>query len=115
MADTFEPRTDRDDDPAPSEPTAPSAPSERTRIRQRLEARRELASHVFVYIVVNAAVVAIWVITGSGYFWPAWLIGLWGIGLVMHAWDAFIRRPITEEDVDRAIDKAERRRLSRRR
>jgi hypothetical protein len=84
--------------------TEPESP-ERTFVRQRLQARRDFASHVFVFIVANTAVVLIWAITGSGYFWPAWLIGLWAIGVIMHGWDAFIRRPVTEEDVDEALRK----------
>jgi len=27
-------------------------------------------------------------------------MGAWGIGLVMHAWDVFLRRPVTEADID---------------
>ena len=88
----------------------PIESSERAFVRQQLEARRDFASHVFVFIVVNTAVVLIWAITGTGYFWPAWLIGAWGIGLVMHGWDAFIRRPVTEEDVDEAMRKFQTRR-----
>ena len=78
---------------------------ERAFVRQQLQARRDFASHVFVFLIVNTAVVLIWAITGSGYFWPAWMIGIWGIGLVMHGWDAFIRRPVTEDDVDEAMRK----------
>ena len=78
---------------------------ERAFVRQRLQARRDFAAHVFVFVVVNTAVVLIWAITGAGYFWPAWLIGLWAVGLIMHGWDAFIRRPVTEEDVDEAMRK----------
>jgi hypothetical protein len=79
--------------------------SERAVVRQQLQARRDFASHLFVFFVVNTAVVLIWAITGSGYFWPAWLIGLWAIGVVMHGWDAFIRRPVTEDDVDAVLRK----------
>ena len=38
--------------------------------------------------------------TGAGYFWPAWVLGCWGAGLVLHAWEAFVRRPITDSDID---------------
>jgi fatty acid desaturase len=103
MADNFTPSTDQRNGGGRTEP------DERARVRKQLEARRELASHVFVFVVVNTAVVVIWAITGSGYFWPAWLIGLWGVGLVMHTWDVFIRRQVTDEDVDEAM----RRRQSR--
>jgi 2TM domain len=79
--------------------------SERAEVRRHLEARREFFRHLLVYVIVNTAVVLIWVTTGSGYFWPAWLMGLWGIGLVMHAWDIFLVRPITESDVDEELRK----------
>ena len=39
--------------------------------------------------------------TGLG----AWLLGLWGAGLVMHAWEVWFRRPITEEDIRRELQR----------
>src|SRR5689334_169159 len=77
--------------------------SERDAVRKQLQSRRDFASHLIAFVLVNTAVVLIWATTGQGYFWPAWLIGLWGIGLVMHSWDAFVRRPVTEHDVDQAM------------
>jgi hypothetical protein len=74
--------------------------SEREAARRRLQARREFASHLAAYLVVNGFLVVVWALTGGGYFWPAWVIGVWGAGLVMHGWDVFLRRPITEADVD---------------
>ena len=74
--------------------------SERERARQRVQARRDFASHVVAYIVINAFLVGAWALTGGGYFWPAWVLAGWGAALVLHAWDAFVRRPITDTDVD---------------
>ena len=74
--------------------------SEREAARRRLQARREFASHLAVFLVVNSFLVVVWALTGGDYFWPAWVIGVWGAGLVMHGWDVFLRRPITEADVD---------------
>jgi hypothetical protein len=73
---------------------------EREAARRRLRERREFATHVVSFVVVNAALVAIWAFTGAGYFWPIWVIGLWGVGLILHAYTAFARRPLTEADVD---------------
>lgn len=28
---------------------------------------------------VGALVILIWLLSGMGYFWPAWVIGPWGI------------------------------------
>jgi len=48
---------------------------------------------------------ALWAATGTGYPWPAWVTGLWAIGLVMNAWDVHFRAPITESDVQREIER----------
>ncbi|HEY7893162.1 MAG TPA: 2TM domain-containing protein [Solirubrobacteraceae bacterium] len=85
-------------------PTATSAhPDEREQAVERLKKRRDFGAHLFVYIVINAAIWAIWALTGSGDLWPAWVSGAWGIGLVLNAWDVYIRRPITEEDIEREM------------
>ncbi len=81
--------------------------SERQAARRRVQARRDFGSHLVAYVVINTSLVVIWMITGTGYFWPVWVIALWGVGLVMHAWDVFVRKPVTEADVD---DELQRRR-----
>jgi len=70
-----------------------------------LKARRDFGMHAVTYVVFNSAMVLIWYLTGHGYFWPIWLIGLWGIGLVLHAWDVWMRRPISEDDIQREMDR----------
>ena len=79
--------------------------SDRELALRRLKKQRDFQSHVVAYVVINAAVWAIWAFTGAGYPWPAWLTGLWGIGLVMNAWDVYWRRPITETDVERELER----------
>lgn len=70
---------------------------------KRLNERRDFGNNLVAFVVVNAALVAIWYFTGAGYFWPAWILGCWGMGLVLHAWSVWGRRPITEEDVRREM------------
>jgi hypothetical protein len=41
--------------------------------------------------------------TGAGYFWPAWVLVGWGAGLVLHAWEVLLRRPVTEADIDEEL------------
>jgi hypothetical protein len=71
----------------------------------RLKKRRDFLGHLFVYLVVNGAVWLIWLVTGAGYPWPAWLSGAWAIGLVFNAWDVYGRRPITEADIRRETER----------
>jgi hypothetical protein len=76
-----------------------------TAARRHVTERRDFASHLVVYVVVNLAFVFIWAATGAGYFWPAWLMGCWAIGLVLHGWETFIHRPVTDADVEAELER----------
>ncbi|MGE5858486.1 MAG: 2TM domain-containing protein [Solirubrobacterales bacterium] len=74
-----------------------------------IKRKREFTQHVVSYLVVNAVLIGIWAISGAGYFWPAWVIGGWGIGLVIHAWDTYgRRRMVSEDEVSREMDRLRR-------
>jgi 2TM domain len=74
--------------------------TEDTDLRERavtsLRKKRDFASHLLLYLVVNAFLVAIWAMTGAGYFWPIWSIVGWGIGVFFHGWDVYARPPSEE-------------------
>jgi hypothetical protein len=61
--------------PAASPSAPPAAPERRRR-------RGPDPDHLRAYIAVNVMLVAIWALTGAGYFWPIWPILGWGVGLV---------------------------------
>jgi uncharacterized ion transporter superfamily protein YfcC len=82
---------------------APSEDERRKHARKQLEKRRDFKSHLVVYIVVNLFLIGIWAISSRGYFWPAWVILGWGVGLVLNAWDVYFRRPISDDDIDREL------------
>lgn len=77
---------------------------EREAATRRLRARRDFGSHLVLYLIVNAGLVGVWSLSG-GYFWPAWVMAAWGVGIFMHAWDAFLRPPITEADVEAEMER----------
>ncbi len=54
--------------------------------------RRALGVDAATYAVISAVLVAVWAVTGGGYFWPIWLIVVWGVLVAVHAVSVF-RRP----------------------
>ena len=79
----------------------------RERAVKRLKKRRDFYTHLLVFTLVNAFIVAVWAVTGQGFFWPIFPIVAWGIGLVMNAWDAFRDEDFDEEQIQREIRRIE--------
>lgn len=78
---------------------------DREAAKRRVRARRDFTSNVIAYLAINAVLVVIWALSGAGYFWPAWIIGIWGVILVLHWWNVFGRRPMTEADIDAEVNR----------
>lgn len=75
---------------------------------QRLRKRSDFYRHLLVYAVVNGLAVLVWATTGDGgFFWPAILITLWGLGVVMHAWDVF-RNDFSERRIQHEMERISR-------
>ena len=83
----------------------PTDDDRRIQARKQVEKRRDFTAHVVTYVVVNTMLIGIWAVTGAGYFWPVWVLLGWGVGVVLNAWDVYFRRPITEADVDRELQR----------
>jgi hypothetical protein len=88
-----------------SEDAGAASEAERADAIREIKKRRDFGAHVVSYVVVNVALWALWAVTGAGYPWPAWISGGWGIGLVMNAWDVYMRRPITDADIRRQVER----------
>lgn len=93
-----------DRDRAPNMMTEePGGDQRRTEAVKRLEKKRGWQAGMVAYVVVNAFLIGIWFMTGRGYFWPAWPLGAWGLGMVLSFWDLYVRRPITEDDIQAEV------------
>jgi hypothetical protein len=81
----------------------------RTDLRARavvsLKKKADFRTHLFVYTVVNAALVTIWVLTGTGFFWPMFPMVVWGIGIIFHAQDVYGRHEISEVEIRREMER----------
>ncbi len=70
---------------------------------KRLKDKSDFGKHLVTYLVINGMMIGIWALTDRGYFWPVWVMGGWGVGLVLHAWTTFFSRPISEADIQREM------------
>ena len=75
---------------------------------ERLKQKRDFRTHLSVYVVVNALLVAIWALSGAGYFWPVWTLLGWGVGIVFHWRDTYMQKPITEQQIEREMGRGDR-------
>jgi len=71
----------------------------------RLKKKRDFATHALIYLLVNSFLVVIWAVTSGDFFWPIFPIAGWGIGLAANAWDVYGRRPISEDEIRREMDR----------
>ena len=69
----------------------------RERALKHLKAKRDLKGHMLAYVTVNLLLVAIWFTTGSGFFWPIFIILGWGIGLAFNIYDVVSPEPGPDE------------------
>ena len=73
---------------------------------RRADMKLAFRSHMMAYVVVNAGLVAIYVMTSFGdYFWPIWPMLGWGIGLGTHAVSVYtngenVRDRLIEEELE---------------
>jgi hypothetical protein len=56
----------------------------RRQAERQADVKLGFRSHLFAYVLVNAGLVAINLVTSPGYFWAIWPIIGWGLGLVAH-------------------------------
>ena len=76
----------------------------RERAVTRLKQRSEFAHNLVAYALVNGLLVVIWALTGHGFFWPAFPLAGWGIGLIFHTWDTFGPAGFSEERIHREME-----------
>jgi hypothetical protein len=56
---------------------------------ERAQARRDAVALTIAGPLVTAVLIAVWALTGAGYFWPIWpLLGM-SIALLVGLWRAF--------------------------
>ena len=62
-------------------------------------------THLLIHLTVNTFIIVIWVVSSGGFFWPVFPIIFWGIGLIANAWDAFEPDLVSENRIQREIER----------
>ena len=83
--------------------TATPESAARDQAIKHLKKQRDFRGHLVAYLLVNTFLVVIWATTSHGFFWPAFVIAPWGIGVVMNAWDVYGRKGISEDAIQQEV------------
>jgi hypothetical protein len=82
---------------------------------RRADMRLAFRSHLTAYAIVNAGLVAIYMLTGGvgHYFWPIWPMVGWGIGLAAHGVTVYMDgEGLRDRMIQEEIEKLRKSRLS---
>ena len=77
----------------------------RTQAIRRIKAVKGFRAHAAAYLVVNVILIGVWAVTSRDYFWPIWPILGWGIGLFFNWWAVYRTEGITEEQIEREMER----------
>ena len=75
----------------------------RERAIAQLKKKSDFRAHLLAYVLVNTFLVAMWALTGANFFWPAFPLLGWGIGLVFHARDTYWGDAYSEDQIRREM------------
>jgi hypothetical protein len=89
-------------------PTPPTEDELRAQAVRSVRKKQDFRGHVVAFVLVNSLLVGIWAATGAGFFWPIFPILGWGIGLGFNAWDAYGRKPLSEDRIRREMERLRR-------
>ena len=99
------PSTGRTDHSDPGQPATDRTDELRDRAVKQLKKRRDLLTHILVYLLVNSFLVLIWLMSGDnrGFFWPIFPIAGWGVAVLLNAWDVWRGDEFSPEAIDQEM------------
>ena len=71
--------------------------------KARVKKKRNFYSHLGIYITVNIVLVIVWALSGRGYMWFLWPLGIWGAFVLWNFIEVFLIHGGTSEKA--AIEK----------
>jgi len=68
------------------------------RAKKKAHDIREFYNHLIIYIIVNAMLLIINLLTSPGAWWFYWVTIFWGIGIVWHAFSVFAEKGVFNKE-----------------
>jgi hypothetical protein len=65
--------------------------------RKRVKKKREFYSHLGAYLLVNAVLVVIWLLSWRGYMWFLWPLCIWGVFVLWNFIEVFVLDNVVSE------------------
>lgn len=75
--------------------------------RRRIKRKRDFQRQAVTLVAVSVLLIIIWAATGQGYFWPAFPIAAFALALATQAWHVYGEKPITEEEIQREMQRGD--------
>jgi hypothetical protein len=71
---------------------------------KRIRDKNVFKIHLVVYLVINAAFLVVWAMSGADYFWPIFVMLLWGAGVAIHGYSVYGGNDkMTEAQIEREM------------
>lgn len=58
--------------------------------QRKVKAKKGFYGSLATYAVVNAILIVIWALSGQGYMWFLWPLGIWGVFVLGHFLRVFV-------------------------
>jgi uncharacterized membrane protein YczE len=71
---------------------------------KRVHLKRDFLTHLVIYIAVNIFLVFLNFYTSPGYLWFLWATFGWGIGIVAHGVDTYVKLNMDRAAVEKEIE-----------
>ena len=77
--------------------------------RKKVKEKKRFYSGLITYLIVNAVLVVIWALSGRGYPWFLWPLGIWGAFVLGDFLRTFVfEKGSDEEAINKEVDKMKR-------
>jgi len=77
--------------------------------RKRVKEKRDFLGHFGAYAIVNIILVIVWFLSGKGYPWFLWCLGIWGVFVFWNFLSVFVfERKSETAAIEKEVEKIRR-------